>query len=90
MDHWNIFTKPEEEKVLVNFVKKINPGGPGWKKYSSGLQPKSSDFPNDILKMFLGIFSVYSLLIGIGQIIYQNNLGYIFIVFSAIGMGFII
>jgi len=29
------------------------------------------------------------LLIGIGQIIYQNNLGYIFIVFSAIGMGFL-
>tara|TARA_B100000575_G_scaffold291549_1_gene297759 strand:+ start:59 stop:718 length:660 start_codon:yes stop_codon:yes gene_type:complete len=81
-------TKPEEEKVLLNFVKKINPGGPGWKKFTNGLQPKWS-LPNDILKMFLGIFSVYSLLIGIGQIIYQNNLGYIFIVFSAIVMGFL-
>ena len=81
-------TKPEEEKVLVNFVKKINPGGPGWKKFSNGLQPKWS-LPSDILKMFLGIFSAYSSLIGIGQIIYQNNLGYIFIVFSAIGMGFL-
>ena len=88
MDHWNIPYEARGEKVLVNFVKKINPGGPGWKKYSSGLQPKWS-LPNDILKMFLGIFSVYSCLLNEPDHFIKTILGYIFVVFSAIGMGFL-
>ncbi|GIS56712.1 MAG: hypothetical protein CM1200mP1_06500 [Candidatus Neomarinimicrobiota bacterium] len=28
-------TPPDDEKTLQNFVNKINPGGPGWSKYST-------------------------------------------------------
>ena len=26
-------TPPDDEETLKNFVKKVNPGGPGWKKF---------------------------------------------------------
>ncbi|GIS71136.1 MAG: hypothetical protein CM1200mP10_07130 [Candidatus Neomarinimicrobiota bacterium] len=31
------FTPPDDEETLQNFVKKVNPGGPGWSKYSHGV-----------------------------------------------------
>ena len=31
------FTKPESDEVLQNFCKKIQPGGPGWKKFNDML-----------------------------------------------------
>ena len=31
-------TKPESEEVLINFVKTVHPGGPGWKKWLNYLE----------------------------------------------------
>ena len=65
------FTPPDNEKTLNNFVDKINPGGPGWKNFSSSqLDLPSSNIPKGILSMVLGSICVYGILIGIGQFLY--------------------
>ena len=72
---WIIATfmsKPTDNKVLINFVKKINPGGPGWKRFESGKVTKDWNVPKGILMMFLGCLSVYSFLFGTGYLIYGN------------------
>ena len=65
-------TPPDDDETLQNFVNKINPGGPGWKKYSSSVASKTWEVPKGILSMVLGCFSVYGLLLGVGQLIYGN------------------
>ena len=65
-------TPPDDDETLQNFVNKINPGGPGWKKYSSSVASETWEVPKGILSMILGCFSVYGLLLGVGQFIYGN------------------
>ena len=74
-------TPPDDEKTLQNFVNKINPGGPGWSKYST---PTTEPWilPKGILLMILGCIVVYSILIGVGQLIYGNSMGYLLIALS--------
>ena len=80
-------TPPDDEKTLQNFVKKINPGGPGWSKYSM-TTGEPWVLPKGILLMVLGCIAVYSILIGVGQLIYGNPIGYMLIALSIIsGLG---
>ena len=65
-------TPPDDDETLQNFVNKINPGGPGWKKYSSSVASETWEVPKGILSMVLGCFSVYGLLLGVGLLIYGN------------------
>ena len=65
-------TPPDDDETLQNFVNKIDPGGPGWKKYSNGVASEDWHVPKGILSMMLGCFSVYGLLLGVGQLIYGN------------------
>ena len=77
-------TPPTDEKTLKGFVDKVNPGGPGWKKFNSK-NNSYWDVPNGIVLMILGCITVYGILFGVGQIIYGYNLiGYLFIVLSII------
>ena len=73
------FTPPDNEATLQNFVKKVNPGGPGWSKYSEGVSSEPWPVPNGILCMILGCTAVYSVLLGVGQLIYGEPLGLILI-----------
>ena len=69
-------TPPDDEETLKNFVKKVNPGGPGWKRFQKASHTHWS-FPNGIVAMILGCIAVYSFLLGVGQIIYgQTVLGF--------------
>ena len=77
-------TPPDDEKTLVNFVKKVNPGGPGWSKYTLSDSKEIWQLPRGILLMFLGCSAVYSVLLGVGQLIYGNQLGYFLILLSII------
>ena len=81
-------TPPDDDETLQNFVNKIDPGGPGWKKYSNGVASDDWHVPKGILSMVLGCFSVYGLLLGVGQLIYGNFYPGIFIcglgIFSSI------
>ena len=64
------FTPPDDEETLRNFVKKVNPGGPGWAKYSDGISTEPWPVPYGILSMVLGCTAVYGFLLGVGQLIY--------------------
>ena len=69
------FTPPDDEETLQNFVKKVNPGGPGWSRYSHGVSSEPWPVPNGILCMILGCFAVYGVLLGVGQLIYGKPFG---------------
>ncbi len=66
-------TPPDDEETLRKFVKKVNPGGPGWKIYQVGAASETWPVPQGILNMFLGCGAVYGFLLGVGQLIYGNN-----------------
>ena len=64
-------TPSEDEKTLTNFVKIVNPGGPGWKKIT--LEKQSDDswpIVHGIILMVVGCMGVYGFLLGFGQLIY--------------------
>jgi Na+/proline symporter len=67
------FTPPDDEDTLRKFVKKVNPGGPGWVKYSDSVSAEPWPLPNGILLMLLGCVAVYGFLLGVGQFIYGHN-----------------
>ena len=66
-------TPADDEQTLRNFVKKVNPGGPGWKKYSDGISTEPWPVPNGILSTVLGCVAVYGFLLGVGQLIYGHT-----------------
>ena len=70
------FTPPDNDETLRRFVKKVNPGGPGWAKFSNSEANEPWPVPNGILCMILGCISIYSILLGVGQLIYGNNIGF--------------
>ena len=89
-------TPPSNIETLQNFYKKIQPGGPGWKKIidiseSNGIKivgkKEKWDVPTGILCMIFGSISVYSILFGIGYILYsKTSTGLIFILVSIISV----
>jgi len=83
------FTPPDDDETLRNFVKKVNPGGPGWEKFSDLKANEPWPVPIGILCMILGCISVYSVLLGVGQLIYGDNIGFALIglsLASALGL----
>ena len=65
---------PDDDETLSNFVKIVNPGGPGWKKYQNAAHSEVWQVPNGIIAMILGCITIYGVLIGVGQIIYGNHI----------------
>jgi len=70
------FTPPDDEETLRNFVMKVNPGGPGWARFTEPGSRERWSVPNGILAMLLGCVGVYSILLGAGLMIFgQTGLG---------------
>ena len=73
-------TKPSDKNTLKKFYLRIKPYGIGWNGFLSISNIPKSDRNNeespmkDLLLMFLGIFTVYFGLFGIGLLIYGNFL----------------
>jgi hypothetical protein len=76
-------TPPADMKVMMDFVKRINPGGPGWAKVERELglseeeiksKEKKWDVPRGILAMLTGVILVYSALFATGFWIYENTI----------------
>jgi len=65
-------TPPDDQETLQNFVDKVNPGGPGWKRYPSRINAEPWIVPKGIFSMFLGCTAVYGFLLSTGQFIYGN------------------
>ena len=56
---------------MQNFVRIVNPGGPGWKKYGNKeLIGKPWLVPRGMALMCIGCIGVYGFLLGVGQLIY--------------------
>ena len=75
------FTQPESKEVLFNFYRKIQPGGPGWKKVISDAQRDNIELvntsekwsvPNGIIAMILGCIAIYGMLFSIGLWLYAD------------------
>ena len=65
-------TPSNDQETLQNFVDKVNPGGPGWKRYSSKMNAEPWIVPKGMFSMFLGCTAVYGFLLSTGQFIYGN------------------
>lgn len=79
----SFITKPTKEETLLNFYKRVHPGGFGWKKIAAKLPEVKSDKGYGVLFLDwgLGVILLYSFLFGIGKIILGDYLyGIIFIV----------
>ena len=78
-------TPVEDRKTLENFVKKVNPGGPGWKNFYISDSNQKWSLPNDLLLMFCGTLLVISILLGLGNILYSQYLmGIVLFIISVI------
>ena len=73
-------TAPTSNEVLINFVNKVNPGGPGWSKIvksaPSGMLTADQTqwkVPIGILAMITGTIGIYSFLMGTGLFIYAKS-----------------
>ena len=78
-------TPVEDKKTLENFVKKVNPGGPGWKNFYISDSNQKWSLPNDLLLMFCGTLLVISILLGLGNILYFQYLtGIVLFIISVI------
>ena len=92
-------TPPSSMDTLQNFYKKIQPGGPGWKKIvkeskDNGIiisgKKEKWDVPSGILCMVFGSLSVYSVLFGVGYILYsKTTLGLVFLIISIVSVVFL-
>lgn len=86
-------TKPTDENVLIDFYKKVYPGGRFWKKISSKI-PEIKEEPSFkiiFLNWILGVILVYSSLFGIGSLILGNySNGFIYVIIALISLIFIL
>jgi Na+/proline symporter len=65
-------TPPESDKTLRAFVEKVNPGGPGWKRWATADAAAPWPVPRGILSMVLGCTGVYAALIATGSWLYGD------------------
>ncbi|MEP1488786.1 MAG: sodium:solute symporter family protein [Algibacter sp.] len=92
-------TQPESKKVLQDFYKKIQPGGPGWVKVIQdadfeNITLKDSDeawsIPSGILAMLLGCILIYSCMFATGYWIYGDYNYAIALTMSALISGYLL
>ena len=83
-------TKPESDKVLINFYSKIRPGGPGWNKVliKSNIKKEKSEnkaLIDGLYAMVIGSVLIYSIMFSSGYFLYgEINLGLFFMVNSVL------
>ena len=75
-------TKPESNNVLRDFYKKIQPGGPGWKRVVDQAEmdnvkivsnsDRNWSVPSGIKAMLLGCITIYSIMFATGYWIYSE------------------
>ncbi len=66
---------PEHPEILQRFVDKVNPGGPGWKRFPSTAAAEGDTWnvPRALLQAFLGCVAVYGLLLGVGAALFDQG-----------------
>ncbi|NND79043.1 MAG: Na+:solute symporter [Maribacter sp.] len=74
-------TQPESKDVLRSFYKKIQPGGPGWRKVVDEAKKDNIEVdlgekwsvPSGILAMLLGVVLIYTIMFATGHWIYGHT-----------------
>jgi len=78
-----LITRPSDEGTLRDFMRRVQPGGPGWRKVAERAAAQGDpvesgergwDVPAGILCMVTGCFAVYSALFATGNWIYGRPL----------------
>jgi len=66
------FTKPVKQEKLLDFYRKVHPGGIGWKTIAAKLPDVKGDkgFGRMFLDWICGVIMVYSALFGLGKLIF--------------------
>jgi Na+/proline symporter len=67
-----LLTKPEPDATLEAFVRRVQPGGPGWSAVTAraGLPPRPiADGLSSLVAWVCGIVSVYAVLFGVGKLL---------------------
>jgi len=85
-------TPPEKEEVLINFYKKVHPGGALWASIprKAGMLPPKGIVSRDLLDWFFGVILIYTSLFGIGKFVLgEYGMGFIFLIGAAIS-GYVI
>ncbi|MCE1164077.1 MAG: Na+:solute symporter [Bacteroidetes bacterium] len=83
----SFITKPTNEERLIEFYRRVHPGGAGWKRIAAKLPDVKPDKGYAVLFLdwFLGVVLLYTFLFGIGKIILQDYLtGIIYITIGVI------
>ena len=76
-----IFTNPVDKEKLIEFCKKVQPGGPGWREIENEIRKENPDFKSktpltrkNFINWVLATISVYCWLFGIGKLIVGDTL----------------
>ena len=89
-------TKPTKKETLENFYLKVQPDKAGWKPIADELAKKGkvvskmSTLAAGVAAMFVATILVYSLLFGVGYLIYGNWMNTMFAGFSAAITGYLL
>jgi SSS family solute:Na+ symporter len=77
-----IFTQPTEQGTLIDFYRKVHPGGPGWKYVLEQAKHAGEDvdsylvekwdMPSSLIGVFLGLLFIYNGLFATGFWLYSN------------------
>ena len=64
---------PEKDEVLSSFVAQTGVSGPGWRRFSSDVAPRSESVSRGLLQAFLGCVAVYGALMATGSWLYGES-----------------
>jgi uncharacterized sodium:solute symporter family permease YidK len=92
-------TPPESDATLRSFYKKIQPGGPGWKKVVAKSEAENVEIvkagekwsvPQGVTAMLLGIALIYSIMFATGYWIYGRTTSALILTGVALVTGFLL
>jgi solute:Na+ symporter, SSS family len=87
-------TPASDEATLREFVRRVNPGGPGWRRVVASaaaagdpIRPlyDATNIPRGLLCAFLGTVAVYAAVFAVGMFLYANLLAGVVLSGTAIG-----
>jgi hypothetical protein len=86
-------TPASDEATLREFVRRVNPGGPGWRRVVASaaaagapIRPlyDATNIPRGLLCAFLGTVAVYAAVFAVGMFLYANLLAGVVLTGTAI------
>ena len=87
-------TDPVSEEKLKSFVRRVNPGGPGWRRITALVDqeklPAGPPLSSNIISFVLGAVSLFSFIFGLGSIFLGSSLKGILMIALSFVLGTII